>query len=73
MPIPATDEEIALWIKAFQARSGYSPTIREMCEAFGWRSSSTGHVALGRLIKKGFVKVVKPARRELLVTLKGSS
>lgn len=71
MAIPVSDKELALWIKAFNERCGYSPTVREICEAFGWRSASTGHIALNRAIKNGFVSVEAPQRRRKLIVRAG--
>lgn len=65
--IPVDDKELARWIRSFNEKCGYSPNVREICEAFGWRSSSTGHAALNRLIQKGYVTVGSPSRRQLVV------
>lgn len=58
---------VARWIDGFNKEHGYSPSVRELCAGFGWRSSSTGHDALERCIRLGYVEVVAPQRRLLKV------
>lgn len=64
---PVSDIAVARWIQRFNDEHGYSPSVREIAKEFGWRSSSTAHLVLQRLIRKGFVKVETPVRRKLLV------
>ena len=35
---------------------GYPPSVRDICEAFGLKSTSTAHGYLSRLEKRGFIK-----------------
>ena len=68
-PVLYDDTEVALWIHQFKESHGYSPTIREACEQFGWKSPSTGHAAFKRMEKKGLIKMSDKRRREITVAL----
>ncbi|MCX7903985.1 MAG: transcriptional repressor LexA [Caloramator sp.] len=67
-------QEILDFIKKEIATRGYPPSVREICEAVGLRSTSTVHGHLERLEKKGFIRrnPSKPRAIELVnnVTLK---
>ncbi|MDX1383383.1 MAG: transcriptional repressor LexA [Thermoanaerobaculia bacterium] len=49
-------KEILDFIESFQADKGFSPTHREICEAFGYSSYGTVHKHLKLLEKKGFLR-----------------
>jgi len=49
-------QEILEFIKKEIATRGYPPSVREICEAVGLRSTSTVHGHLERLEKKGLIK-----------------
>lgn len=61
-----TDVEIALWIADFNASHGYSPTLREAQEHFGWKSVSTAHVRFEALQHIGMIRVSNPLRRRAI-------
>lgn len=42
-------------IESFIARTGYSPTIRELAKELGYRSSSTAHSLVDKLVEKGYI------------------
>ena len=48
-------EEILNYIDNTIKRNGYSPTVREICEAVGLKSTSTVQYHLKKLIKLGFL------------------
>jgi repressor LexA len=48
--------EIYEFLKTYTENKGYPPSVREICEAVSLRSTSTVHVHLKRLEKKGLVK-----------------
>lgn len=48
--------EIYEFMKSYALRKGYPPSVREICEAVGLKSTSTVHGHLERLEKKGFIK-----------------
>lgn len=35
---------------------GYAPSVRELCESLGYRSTSTVHMYLDRLTEKGYIR-----------------
>lgn len=61
-------QEILEYIVSQQALKGYPPSVREICEAVGLRSTSTVHGYLSRLEKKGFIRrdPTKPRAIEIL-------
>ncbi|MGH4137138.1 transcriptional repressor LexA [Clostridium sp.] len=60
--------EIYNYIKEQVQSKGYPPSVREICEAVGLKSTSTVHGHLERLEKKGFIRrdPTKPRAIELL-------
>lgn len=60
--------EIYNYIKDQVQSKGYPPSVREICEAVGLKSTSTVHGHLERLEKKGFIRrdPTKPRAIELL-------
>ena len=61
-------QEILDYIVHQQSSKGYPPSVREICEAVGLRSTSTVHGYLSRLEKKGFIRrdPTKPRAIEIL-------
>jgi repressor LexA len=62
-----TDRELAEFIWRYGQEHGYSPSVRDLCEAFGWRSSSTGHDRMKRLEQNGIISIGLKARRPISV------
>ena len=62
-------EDILNFIKEYIVKSGYPPTIREICTAMGVSSPATVHAHLANLESKGFIKKEDTKNRaiELLV------
>lgn len=60
--------EILEFIKSELCSRGYPPSVREICEAVGLKSTSTVHGHLERLEKKGFIRrdPTKPRAIEVL-------
>ena len=56
-------------IRDYILENGYSPSIRELCELIGVRSSATIHYGLGILKRKGYIEY-KPKRSRTIVILK---
>jgi SOS-response transcriptional repressor LexA len=50
-----TQLRVVRYLKDFHDREGYYATVRDVQEHFGWKSSSTPHEVLTRLVEKGFV------------------
>ena len=61
-------QEILDFIKQQQMEKGYPPSVREICEAVGLKSTSTVHGHLDRLEKKGYIRRdrTKPRAIEIL-------
>ena len=61
-------QEILDYIKQQQMEKGYPPSVREICEAVGLKSTSTVHGHLDRLEKKGHIRrdKTKPRAIEIL-------
>jgi repressor LexA len=49
-------QRILDYIKGEQLSKGYPPSVREICEAVGLKSTSTVHGHLERLEKKGYIR-----------------
>lgn len=62
-------ERVLRELKKFIANNGYPPTIRELCEIMGLKSSATIYVHLDHLEEKGYIRKKRDKNRtiELLV------
>lgn len=47
------EQKIIDYMEEYTKKNDYSPTIREICEAVGFKSTNTGHNYVTRLIEKG--------------------
>jgi repressor LexA len=54
-PRGESQEKIFAYIKKIVKAKGYPPSVREICEATGLRSTSTVHAHLKRLEKRGLI------------------
>ncbi len=63
-------KQILEYLKQEVKERGYPPSVREICEATGLKSTSTVHGHLARLEKKGFIRrdPTKPRAIEILDT-----
>lgn len=61
-------KQIFEFLKKYTETKGYPPSVREICEAVGLKSTSTVHGHLRRLEKKGLIKrdPTKPRALEIL-------
>ena len=50
-------EQVFKFLVDFNEEHGFPPTIRELCDHFGFKSLNTAHFHLRSLEKKGYVKV----------------
>lgn len=67
LPLTARQREILAWIDAYIAANGYSPTCRELAEAFGFKGPNGAACHLRPLRKKGAVTWVDGQARTLRV------
>ena len=55
-PLTDRQREIFRWIVNYIAAHGYSPTVRELCEAFDFGSTNGAMCHLDPLRKKGWIE-----------------
>lgn len=60
--------KVYLYLKSYIEEKGYPPSVREICDAVGVKSTSTAHGHLQRLEKKGLIRRdnTRPRAIELL-------
>jgi len=49
--------QVLTFLMDFNAEHGFPPTIRELCDRFGYRSLNTAHFHLRSLEKKGYIQI----------------
>lgn len=66
--LSAKQKQILEYMKAEVREKGYPPSVREICDAVGLKSTSTVHGHLSRLEKKGLIRrdPTKPRAIEIL-------
>lgn len=67
--IKLTDKERALYdyITEKVKKEGFAPSVRDICAALGWKSTSTVHAYLARLEEKGLIRKESNKSRALKV------
>lgn len=65
----ATDRQAEVFaaIETMMTESGYAPTVRELCNRLGLRSSCTMHRHIEALIRKGYIARMPGKNRTLMV------
>lgn len=63
-----SQEKIYNYVKQYIADTGYPPSVREICDAVGLKSTSTVHGHLTRLEKKGLIQRAALKPRAIDVT-----
>jgi repressor lexA len=66
--LTSREKSILEYIRQKIEESGYPPTVREICNAVGLRSTSTVHGYLGRLEKLGMIKRNPASSRAIELT-----
>lgn len=66
--LTSREQSIVDYIRQKIEESGYPPTVREICNAVGLRSTSTVHNYLGRLEKLGVIKRDPASSRAIELT-----
>ncbi len=68
---PLTEKQKRVWkyLQDVVSSRNYPPSVREICQAMGFKSSSTAHAYLSILEKKGYIRKdsTRPRAIELLV------
>ena len=49
--------QVLTFLIDFNAQNGFPPTVRELCDHFGFRSLNTAHFHLRSLEKKGYIQI----------------
>jgi len=77
MPLQLSDREqkILHYMKTETKKKGYPPTVREMCQFLGIKSTSTAHKDLESLEHKGYIRKdpTKPRAIEILDQVENSA
>lgn len=70
VPRPLTDKQRAIleYVEGYQEREGFSPSLREIAEAFGFLTPHTAADHLDALSKKGYVRRRPGTARAIVVT-----
>lgn len=59
--------EILLTINDYIQSEGMSPTVREICDMTGLKSTSTVHGYIKRLEKQGYIKIKQGSARSIRI------
>lgn len=59
--------EILDFLRKFRSENGYAPSIREICDAVGLRSTSSVHYHLSELKRRGFIEMEDNKNRTVTV------
>jgi hypothetical protein len=70
-PPTARALELLAWITRYCDRHGYSPTVREMCDAFHWSSPNACQQHLERLTRCGLIDGLEARTRTTRPTAAG--
>ena len=54
--LTAAEKRVYECIERSLAERGYAPSVRDICEELGYKSTSTVHLYLGRLEQMGFIE-----------------
>ena len=66
MPRPSTkQEEILAFLREFSGEHGYAPSIREICQAVGLRSTGSVHYHLNELARQGRIELDAGKKRAI--------
>ena len=67
LPLTARQREILVWVNGYIAEHGFSPTLRELATAFGFKGPNGAACHLRPLRQKGRLSWVHGASRTLRV------
>lgn len=67
-PLTSKQERVLVYIREFYLKKGFPPTVREICDSLGIRSTSTVHMHLNTLEEKGYLRrdPTKPRAMEII-------
>jgi repressor LexA len=55
--LSSRQEQVLKFLVDFNVKHGFPPTIRELCDYFGFKSLNTAHFHLRSLEKKGYIQI----------------
>jgi len=58
-------QDIIEFLRQYQQKNGFSPTLREIAEAFDLNSPSTVHEHLSTMVKKGMIRIFPGQNRQI--------
>lgn len=64
--VDRTNEEIYLEICRYRKTNGYSPSVRDLCRALGFRTTSTMYQRLVRMEHDGMITMVHGQSRTIV-------
>lgn len=67
MDLTKSQEMVLNAIRTFTAERGYSPSVRDLCEMCGLKSTSSVHAHLKSLERKGYLKKHENQPRALVL------
>lgn len=59
--------DILLMINEYVEKKGISPTVREICDIAGLKSSATVHSHIKRLQEQGYIDMIKGSPRSMRI------
>lgn len=59
--------EILLTINKYIEKEGISPTVREICDITGLKSTSTVHEHIKKLERQGYIHMIKGSPRSMRI------
>ncbi|MBR4132230.1 MAG: transcriptional repressor LexA, partial [Oscillospiraceae bacterium] len=73
MPRTSTkQEEILAFLREFSEQHGYAPSIREICQAVGLRSTGSVHYHLAELARQGRIELDAGKKRAIQAPRRGT-
>lgn len=58
-------QDVVQFLRQYQQKRGFSPTLREIAEAFGLKSPSTIHEHLSVMVRKGIIRIYPGQKRKI--------
>ena len=66
-PLTERQKEILNWLAGYIVQHGFSPTLRELCLAFNFRTTNAAVTHLAALKRKGWITWVPKASRTIRI------
>ena len=66
-------KQVLKCIEEYQEKHGFSPSIRDLCEMTGLRSSSSVHAHLKKLEENGYIERMRECARAIILKCKALS